>query len=72
MPSAPSIPGLSCPSCSEAGTLHLRLEDGVIVCNECEEEFDRDSIEATAKAWVRLLSWLKNASGPPDPLDDPL
>jgi transposase len=67
MQSAPTIPGLSCPSCGEAGTLHLRLEDGVVICNECEEEFDRDSIEATANAWARLLTWIKNTSPPIDP-----
>lgn len=71
MPSAPSIPGLKCPSCGEAGSLHLRLEDGLIVCNGCDEEFDRDGIEATANAWGRLLVWYKNAAGRLDPLDDP-
>ncbi len=70
MKSSPSIPGLKCPACGESGSLHLRLEDGVVVCNECDAEFDRSRIEATAAAWSRLLAWFKSASGPDDPLTE--
>lgn len=70
MPSTPSIPGLKCPACGESSTLHLRLEDGIVVCVECDEEFDRTRIEETATAWNHLLAWLKSASGPDDLLAD--
>jgi hypothetical protein len=70
MKATPCIPGLACPSCGESGSLHLRLEDGVVVCIECDEEFDRPRLEETAAAWGRLLLWLKSAAGPSDSLDD--
>jgi len=72
MRSNPSIPGLKCPACGESGSLHLRLEDGVVVCTECEEAFDIPRLEATAASWIRLLNWLKSATPADDPLAEPL
>lgn len=68
MGSNASIPGLNCPSCAESGSLQLRLEDGIVVCHDCEEEFNRARIEQTVASWTRLLTWLKNDSTRDDEL----
>lgn len=72
MSSNPSIPGLKCPECGESSSLHLRLEDGVVVCTECDEAFDIPRLEAAATSWIRLLNWLKSAKPAEDPLSEVL
>lgn len=61
-----AFPGLKCPECGEEGTLSIRLEDGSILCGDCEETLSVEQIEQAALNWSRLLEFLKRSGA----LDD--
>ena len=53
---------LVCPSCGEVDSPDVRLDlnsqDGVMVCQTCNAEWNVEHIRRLCAAWVPALAWL--------------
>jgi hypothetical protein len=56
------FPRLRCPECGEGESLHMRVEDAMLLYTSCEAEISRSDAERNIAAWQRLLRWLESAS----------
>jgi hypothetical protein len=54
--------GLTCILCGQEDCVGLDLDDlKTFRCRECEEEFDRQTVESSVNAWTKVLAWIDMA-----------
>lgn len=51
-----------CPFCGAADSIRLHADDlQALECNECNEDFNPDSIHRFLDQWRALLDWIRSA-----------
>lgn len=48
-----------CLKCGETGVVLVSVDDGSLVCSQCDEEYTVQDVEQHLAQWGRVLPWLR-------------